>query len=338
MYNRSIITLLVATLCAGFYPRIPATDSRSTTRTGPLSRDFLSETHCIGRFLIDLPAGAQVRGSYISQGSRVQTLRNVSALAYADTVRARQHELQATLHASGGPMLVERDDVTPNHIALVSWASQISTRIYRHEEYQYVPEEQVLFIFSGSGSATDEARSRAAQTRQKYAQYTRNRGTLEIPTGPGFCFCYGFVEGNALNQEELEVALTFSDPKLANTALYISSFGTNRELHVESRQSVNRRSFPGMKVIRQGKRKHRGLAASERVWKYREDGMWHYRFTLLVPGKSNSLSQPHISLELTTDLPNDDATQHRPPLENDREALHFWDNLVDGFRLRPGAV
>lgn len=66
--------------------------------------------------------------------------------------------------------------------------------------------------------------------------------------------------------------------------------------------------------------------------------MWHYRFTLLVPGKSNSLSQPHISLELTTDLPNDDATQHRPPLENDREALHFWDNLVDGFRLRPGAV
>lgn len=170
MYNRSIITLLVATLCAGFYPRIPATDSRSTTRTGPLSRDFLSETHCIGRFLIDLPAGAQVRGSYISQGSRVQTLRNVSALAYADTVRARQHELQATLHASGGPMLVERDDVTPNHIALVSWASQISTRIYRHEEYQYVPEEQVLFIFSGSGSAP----TKRAAVPPKRAKNTRS--------------------------------------------------------------------------------------------------------------------------------------------------------------------
>lgn len=310
--------------------RVPTSASYSSSRM---------ETHCIGRFLIDLPAGAQVRGSYISQGSQVQTLRGVSAEAFADTVAARQDEWQTTVHATGGPMLVERDEIAQNHVTLVSWASQAGKRVYRYEEYQYIPEEQVLFIFNGLGNATAEARKQAALTQRKYAQYTRHRNWLEIPTTPGFCICNGFIEGSALNKEEMDVAFSF--PAHPQLTLHVSAFVTAYGMNPTPPRKGLAAFLPGLKVLRKRTRKWGGAQATEYVWKYRERGQWFYEFTLNVPSEGNSLSRPYMRIDLNeNDNSSADGEERnaRPSFGSDEQALQFWDAVLAGFRLRPGGV
>src|SRR5690606_31335514 len=109
----------------------------------------MTETHCVGRFLIDLPKGTQVKANYITAGSQVTTFSNVTVKAFEQQLAARQQELQDTKHRDGGTMFVARDDISPYHVTLISWSSKAGRRVYQYDEYQYLPEAAVVYLFTG---------------------------------------------------------------------------------------------------------------------------------------------------------------------------------------------
>lgn len=296
-----------------------------------------TNTHCVGRFLVDLPEGSTIKSDYISQGSRVRTVHDISPTAFNELIETRQEELKSTLHDNGGTMHVQRDDISINHVTLISWGSKVSTRIYRYEEFRYIPQNQLLFIFDGKGTANAEARQKAAEIQRKYTDSIIYRAPFDIPVQPGFCICSGFIAGDALNREEMNVSFKLPTKKHSpSLILYIESYVTANEQH---QLSPNRMPYlAGAKELRQGIRKWNGRSAVEDVWKVKENGRWVYVFSLHVPSKANDLQHPYLAIKLEEDeLENPYLLEkeHQQIFSDDAEALAFWDKTISGLRLRP---
>src|SRR5690606_12169847 len=83
-----------------------------------------------------------------------------------DTVAARRQSLEEMQHQNGGVMLVDTDIITDDYITLVSWASDASKRLYKYETFQYMGQHQVLYIFSGLGTADENQRNRGLLYRE----------------------------------------------------------------------------------------------------------------------------------------------------------------------------
>lgn len=299
-------------------------------------------TFCIGRFLIDLPTGTQIRSTFVTQGSRVQTFENIDSSVFQDKLSSKQRSLLATEHEQGGSMLVDRDDISPHHVTFVSWSSRVSRRIYQYEEYRYIPEQQVLFVFTGSGTANTTARRKAAEIQRQYANAITYRNSLDIPVRPGFCICNGFIEGSSLNKEEMDVVFDF--PTLADYPDLLVSISTFVTANEQQPPDPHQKPAPAIMrgtTLRQGFKPWHGRQAVEHIWKFRKEGKWYYEFTLRIPSKAHDLAHPFIKIRLTEkEIGSTDAADEnkRSSFRNDTDALAFWDNVLEGFRYRPGAV
>ncbi|WP_353197521.1 T6SS immunity protein Tli4 family protein [Parapedobacter defluvii] len=296
------------------------------------------ETHCVGRFLIDLPKGTQVKASYITAGSQVTTFSNVTAEAFEQQLAARQQELQDTEHRNGGTMFVARDDISPYHVTLISWSSKVGRRVYQYDEYQYLPEAAVLYVFSGKGNADEESRKKAAAVQRAFDGKIRYRKPLEIPEAAGLCICEGLIIDSRINREEMTVG--FFLPGMPYVNLSMTSFVTREDMHTRANDRSPISRLSGVKVLRKKTREWGDLKANEVLLKYRDDGRWFYQFDLKVPSKGSSLEHPYISvsLEAGTYANTEAGKPINTVFKHDEQAIQLWDAIVSSIRLRPGAV
>lgn len=296
-----------------------------------------TETHCIGRYLIDLPKGTRVKADYITAGSSVTTLSGVSADEFGQRLTARQQELQQTEHSKVGNMFIERDEISANHITLVSWASKVGQRVYQYEEYQYLPQEATLYVFVSKGNADDESREKAAASQRVFDSRLRYRESLEIPKEDGFCICEGMITGSEINKEEMTVG--FFLPDQPYISLSVTSFVTREDMPVNTKELSVVSGLPGTKILRNTSRKWGDMKAFEMLQKYRDDGAQFYEFNLKVPGKGNSLKYPYMTVSLQAGTYKE--TEEGKPIkvfQHDDQAVQLWDEIVGSIRLRPGAV
>ena len=63
-----------------------------------------------------------------------------------------------------------------------------------------------------------------------------------------------------------------------------------------------------------------------------------YEFKWKSEGVENSIELPAISVRLSTADKKIDGDVVDAPFKTDKEALAFWDDLLNTLRLRPGAV
>lgn len=298
-----------------------------------------TETHCLGRFLIDLPKGTQVKADYTTGGSRVTTFSQVGPEEFNSQVAARLQTLQESMHGGGGAMFVDRDDISPNHVTLVSWASESSRRVYRYDEFHYVPDGKVLYVFTGQGTAHPDSRRKAAESQRRYAEKIRYRKPLEIPEEHGFCIDEGLVMDSGMNKEEMNVGFFFSDYPHVN--MYVMSFTTKEDM---SPTPSGGRQFVRLnreKVLHNGKRKWGTMTAKEVLYKYKDGGQWFYEFEIKMPSKGGALDYPFMSIKLETgsyERTDEKGRRNVSPFSNDQEAIQLWDNIVGSLRLRRGAV
>lgn len=296
-----------------------------------------TETHCIGRYLIVLPKGTQVKASYITGGSTVATFSGVTAVEFKQRLTARQQELQQTRHSKGGSLFVERDDITANHITLVSWASKVGRRVYQYEEYQYLPQDAALYVFVSKGNANEESKKRSAASQRVLGSRLRYRSPLEIPKDDGFCICEGLITGSGINKEEMAVG--FFLPVQPYISLSVTSFVTRYDMPINTKESSAVSGLPGSKILRNTSRKWGDLKTHEILLKYKDDGAQFYEFDLKVPAKGSSLEYPYMAISLHAGTY--EKTEDGKPInifQHDEQAIQLWDAIVGSIRLRPGAV
>jgi len=288
--------------------------------------------------MFDLPPGARARTAFVSGGARVSTVAAISPEGFEQLLRAREAELGAESHRTEGSMLLERYALSERHQVIASWSSAAGARTQRYEEFQYFPEDRVLFRFESQGNATAEARARARVSQARFGAAMRVRGQGEVPAEPGFCVDRGFVAGSRLNREEVEAVVSF--PALDTASLVFKSFVTRnpeRPLleRVDKLPDDLGEQPSGVAVVHRAARVLDGLEGDEVVVEERDEGRSSYEFAWEFPGQVDSLGAPFLKFGMTVDEGALGEEGHFGDLE---AAIGFWREITSTLRQRPGAV
>lgn len=294
------------------------------------------KTHCLGRYLIDLPADASLRSRYKFADGTIASFPGVTQQEFERRMAAREAELEGSRHGHGGGMLVDRVEFAPGRRMYVSWASPNSRGLYRYQDVAYFRGEQVLYVFEGDGDATPQARADAQAFGQELLTRTlRYRANEEIPDEAGFCFDRGFIADRELNQEEFTAGIGLK--RYPGVSIKLMSYVTGKpDMDLLKRASNVPPGFEGavarMKTLRRGERNIGPLKGQELLVRGDDGGRRSYHFLWETQGRANSLAFPFMSLELSTS----GETAASPA--SDEEMLEIWDSILATLRPRPGAT
>ena len=299
-----------------------------------------TKTQCLGRYLIDLPADAQVRVSYAFARGDVRTHRNVTTNQFEQRLAEREAELKQASHRQGGEMFVGRTDLGNGRVVLTSWSSPSSRYLYQYERFIHVAPENMLYVLSGQGDADKSAGS--LEYSRSLAETVRFRAPTEIPDEPGFCIDSGLIQRSKFNREEVTANIRLREyPSVTLTFMSYVTGNPDREL-------LRRTSTipPGyeevaarMQTLRRGNRNLDQVKGQELLVRGDGEGKKAYEFLWESQGQANSLEYPFLSLQLsTTGEIDEEGEVIDAPFESNEEAMALWDTILGSLRLRPGAV
>jgi Tle cognate immunity protein 4 C-terminal domain/Tle cognate immunity protein 4 N-terminal domain len=300
----------------------------------------LRKTHCLGRYLIDLPQDAVIESSFKYANGYVETRRNVSKSAFDQIVDKREKELRASKHDKFGNLFVAQTELSKNKVLIQSWAGAASSRTHVNEAFIYLEDRRVLYLQKDESSASAQADSvRLAKRIAEQYQYRENDS---IPTAPGFCINYGLLASNVLNREEFGAAIRLKRYPSVDIDLGSRITGTPDGEGLLSRAdreiTAMGQAMAGVKALRKGSRNIDNVKGEELLLTAQKDGVKVYEFNWQSRGAVNSLEFPSMSFRLTTGQQTKDGSLINAPFKTDDEALQLWDSILQSLRLRPGSV
>lgn len=296
-------------------------------------------THCFGRFLIDLPPEARIGASYKIRGDQMKRLP-ISHRELEERVSYREQELKAQTHETEGTMFIRRVDHGGSSISLISWESPRRKRMKREDAY-FVANDGTVFSYGGMLSADRE--HVALDNSAYYARKLRSRAPDETPAGPGFCIDGGYIAGQEFMNEEFRVGIALPEHPGMQMS-FRSRTGAAGSGLLERAGGFLRTEVlggaAGLDTLRKRRRPVGPIPGEEYLVAASDKGQRVYAFKWETQGKDASLSEPNLGLDLgvlerDTD---DDGNPPPPAFESDEEALQLWDAIIDSIRLRPGAA
>lgn len=297
-------------------------------------------THCLGRHLLDLPAGATVDARFKVGDSKVRTMRGVSRQEFQDILAARGAELVAQDHREAGNRFVDRRELSDDRVMITSWLSPNSVRMYLTELYGLFPEARVMQVVAGESSV--KLHEKTMQYFSSLSRSLRYRAPGEIPAEAGFCIDSGLVMRSVPNQEEASATIRIPGRRgLTLTYMAYVTGAPDTELlrRVSRVPSGYEGTLAAMKQLRRGKRDIGPIHGEELLVRGDAGGKRSYEFLWESQGQRASLEHPFLSMRLTTTDESDPSGEvMEAPFADDREALELWDAILDSLRLRPGAV
>ncbi|MGY0652783.1 T6SS immunity protein Tli4 family protein [Luteimonas sp. A537] len=299
-----------------------------------------TRTHCLGRYLVGLPADGSISAKYIYGGGEITTKRGVTHESFAEILNARESVLRSVDHRSDGKLFVERVDFYPTQVLLRSWSSPSSRELQLNE--LFVQDQSTRVMFSRKGESGAQYRDRAVDLQGTIASAIRYRAPTEIPTTPGFCIDSGLIARSNLNKEEFTASIRLK--AYPSVTVTLMSYVTGRP-DEELLKRIGRippgyeEAASRMKSLRRDDRNIGPVTGQELLVRGDAEGKRSYEFLWEAQGRANSLEFPFMSLELsTTDQTDEDGEIIDAPFKTDEEALRVWDAILDTLRLRPGAV
>lgn len=295
------------------------------------------DTWCIGRYLIDLPKGTKVEADFMTKGSKVFTYTGISMQQFRDTVATKRQTLKETPHHNGGVMLVYIDTIANDYITLVSWASEANKRVYNYETFQYMEQHQVLYIFSGLGTADENQRKSATAAQRSSRGELRYRAPAEVPSECGFCINEGLIMTSSPNREEYTAVMRL--PQYPDVVLELESYVTNSPGDFSNQQAIpfglSIANYFQTKTLRNRKRDIAGAKGSEHLTRsrYKENGKYHYQFEWKTQGIKSSINYPYMRFTLRTV----DGSEENCFFSSDKDVLELWESILSSLLLQPGA-
>jgi len=301
---------------------------------------------CFGRFVVDVPATAQVVPGPQAFGATVQSFPN-DASSTATRAKGKRAEIQAksqTIEHAEVISLLEQPSA--RNWTLTYWKSANAKKLGIQEIEGYLSIGPHGFTYFSS-TAPREGRTFALVTeRLDYiATHLRARDPAEVPKEPGVCLDVGFIaDDTGKFQEIFGVGLRF--PELPDASFSIS---TNKDAQqgdsFEDRRAEAKRAalmvpeqagaLGKIKTLREGKLKVSQGEGSEALFRRpitKADGHWH-EFQFEYAGKRLDHHNPSWDAALFTGVERDQAGSVASSLSDD-EAIALWDRLMASVRLR----
>ncbi len=306
-------------------------------------KDLKMKTICVGRFLIDVPADAEVsyRGAMIA-GWSIATYDDETDEQFAARIQAKENELSGKKNEQGMPILESVYKVEKNGV-------QGKIHVFGREWIRGLPNEK----------PTENVRIEAMVRAQKHSfdltvKYAddndlkeltqlvsqfRSRAENEIPTEAGYCFDGGFI-AEPISVKQTERTTMFVGLKGhpdVSIALDMTAGITTPKTLLERDPvpAILDENSSRFHTFRRGPRPFNGAPGEEVLERAHEyNGTYNQSFMWeLVHNKIDNVFTPLMSFEMSTGHGQPGATVESS--FTDAEALALWDKLLSSLRVRP---
>lgn len=302
-------------------------------------------TLCFGRFLIDLPAGAQIRElgqqSEFMFGQIKSERFEHGKVGFSKKMLERQADLQ-----------VGKDEdrfilVDSRALPLVnSHIFKLSKRLYTLTNFGFeayrLTDDNVLFSMLERDFPEENIDSVLDRLQKRLLPNLRSRSHDEIPTQAGFCMKEGFIadDGSTYQFEEARMQINFKEWPDVWVSIYTQTVPKAGEQTLLQR--VDSHPFTGVyatlarqiKTLRKGIHNVNGFKGEEILDLMPTDhGFKQHSFRWETLGAVKSIFAPSIVLEFESGTPLE-GEPRRPTLTDD-QAIKLYDSIVNSIRLRP---
>jgi len=305
-------------------------------------KDLKMKTVCVGRFLIDIPADAEVsfRGAMISNWS-IATYEETNE-QFAARIEKKEAQLSGEKNEQGRSSLESTHQIDKNgvhgkvHVFGRQWIPHMPAGI----SGETVRVEAMIRVQKHSFNLTREFGNDGyvAKLGELVTQF-RSREENEIPTEAGFCFDGGFIsEPIAVTQtERTTMFVGLNDHPDVSIALNMIAGVTTQETLLErsDRVSVHREYRERFHTLRRGTRTLNAQPGDELLERVHElNGNYGHSFMWeAVHNKTDSVFTPDMSFELSTGHGQPGTTVDASL--TDAQALVLWDKMLSSLRIRP---
>ncbi len=290
-------------------------------------------THCYGRFLIDLPPQAEINAGYYLWGDNIEALDDTPE-ALATQIDRREQKLRGQQHDTKGSMFLRRIDFGGGSVGLMSWSSEVASKVYLLDTY--VASKPTWRAYRWTGKISEDRERRAMEISNSLARNLRSRAPHEIPTDPGFCIDRAYIAGDSFQIEDFGIGVTF--PEHPRTFLsFRSSTGAEEDRLLDRVSGFLMGAAKMVAGIETLRKRERGgaIPADEYLLAGSAKGQRTYTFLWEAQGKDESINEPHLKVELSVEEADDDGKPPAPAFKSDKAALELWDAIIDSIRLRP---
>ncbi|WP_246545235.1 T6SS immunity protein Tli4 family protein [Photorhabdus hainanensis] len=341
-----------------YYPILTEKEKKMTT-------EMLAnmQTRCVGRYLIDLPAGfdnVADRGIFIGD-AQIETER-LYPPAFEQRIQLREQKLKEakTIDPKDMPFLRKVYRLQDNlkgvifekneDIDIPSYARVLEAHLYNNGvaftitmKFMDLSDEKYArdragFIKDGFSEDKLKATDRTMMKMRNLLSRISGRKDTEIPTEAGTCIPDGFITGSRDEKENMTFIYERNESDHFTFSIEILNDLQEKD-HMLDRIVSMEGVLLAMhtKLIRKGKREIHGTYTEEilakvptKVIDQPEIEIPGYVFNLVANETAGDYKNPFVNIELTND-----RVSATPFSEN--ELIKFWDAVTSTFRKRPGA-
>jgi hypothetical protein len=356
------LTMLAAVaLLAACAPDADSSPDRTTPMNAPSPRinKLFAQTRpvCFGRFVIDLPATAQVVWGPSSVDDDIASYPGEGYKLRAE-ITAKEKELKEEKHIREPSTYIGTFD-GPNQDSkiVVGYSDFESSGLVQLNSYIRLGKHGYVQSAKSAALGRDKAGivnktgyQRYVAEMQDVARRLRVRGEDEVPADPGICIDSGFVAEDAGRYYEL-ISTGFRFPEYPDVSFSVMTIKSNRvnpddSLEVALREAKDMakeagegRWYSQIKTLRHGKREMGGWEGSEQLARLppqpKTKGKPSYHeFVFKSIGVANDVFRPYVNMEMSTGVDENDKGEVPPSLK-DEEAVALWDTLTRSIRVRP---
>jgi hypothetical protein len=305
-------------------------------------KDLKLKPMCVGRFLIDIPADAEVsyRGAMIS-GWSIATYDETDE-QFASRLEKKETQLAGEKNEQGRPSLESSYQVDKNGVRgkIHVFERRLIPHMPAGMSGENVRIEAMIRVQKHSFNLTIKyADDKDLKELAELVTQFRSREENEIPTEAGFCFEGGFItEPITVGQKErttMFVGLN-GHPDVSIALSMIAGITTPRTLlQRDADASDGDENSSRFHTFRRGPRPWNGEAGEEVLERAHEfNGNYCHAFMWeLIHNKTDNVFTPLMSFELSTGHSQPGTTVDSSL--TDAEALVLWDKMLSSLRVRP---
>lgn len=343
---RFIIAACLISACIALMRKVQAAllNYQVKTMTAEM-KDLKMKPMCVGRFLIDVPADAEIsyRGAMIS-GWSIATYEETDE-QFATRVEKKEAKLSGEKNERGGPSLENTQQINKNGV-------HGKIHVFGREWIRGLPDEPLsenvrieamIRTKKHSFNLTIEySDDNDLKKLAELATQFRSREENEIPTEAGYCFEGGFIT-EPITAKQTERTIMFvglnGHPDVSIALSMIAGITTPRTLLQRDANAptinANRSRFH---TFRRGARGFNGEPGEEildRVHEFNGNYCHSFRWEL-IHNKTDNVFTPLMSFELSTGNSQPGTTVDSSL--TDAQALALWDKMLSSLRVRPVVV
>lgn len=298
-----------------------------------------TSTFCMGRFLIDVPAGSRLSGgNYKYDFIRIEPVKATTYEEFATEVDRIESTLRSAKNEkTQKSMLLQSVQPGNDTRILASWKADFSTAQINVLGYRWINGSRFLFEDDVGGSKQEFGMNRMQEALSRL----RPRADTDIPSDPGFCFAGGFVANPRWRNEEASLDIDIAGHPDAFVSVWIYPLASHKHDRPLLERMGGMTGFlanlaTSVRVLRKGDREVGPYPGQEHLASAPgSNGMRGHAFVWETQG-DGTLDTPAIKIELTTGYHDGKGNQQKTSL-TDKEAMKLWDDILDSFRLRPVA-